>query len=90
MASAIRYGPTTLGGVGMVRFETLQGVGQIQNFVKQTLEVLHVYWITPSLCPCLGPNEHRHKYSYPHDTISEPSSLRIKILTKPPRIPCSH
>eukprot|EP00980_Cylindrotheca_fusiformis_P017433 scaffold5424_cov132-Cylindrotheca_fusiformis.AAC.1 len=34
MACAIRYGPVTLGGVGLVQFETIQGSGQIQNFLK--------------------------------------------------------
>eukprot|EP00980_Cylindrotheca_fusiformis_P020498 scaffold7555_cov72-Cylindrotheca_fusiformis.AAC.3 len=34
MSCAIRYGPIALGGVGMVQFESLQGIGQIQNFIK--------------------------------------------------------
>eukprot|EP00980_Cylindrotheca_fusiformis_P026777 scaffold17422_cov103-Cylindrotheca_fusiformis.AAC.6 len=34
MACAIRYGPVSLGGVGLVQFETIQGSGQIQNFLK--------------------------------------------------------
>eukprot|EP00980_Cylindrotheca_fusiformis_P024037 scaffold11426_cov78-Cylindrotheca_fusiformis.AAC.2 len=90
MACAIRYGPTTLGGVGMVRFETLQGVAGANPELRETLEVLHVYWITPSLCSRLGPNERGHKYSDTYDTISAPHPLRIKVPTKPPRLPCRH
>eukprot|EP00980_Cylindrotheca_fusiformis_P016559 scaffold4965_cov87-Cylindrotheca_fusiformis.AAC.1 len=34
MSCAIRYGPPSLGGLGLVRLETIQGVGQILNFIK--------------------------------------------------------
>ena len=41
MALEIRYGPKELGGAGFVHFETLQGEGQILNFLK--------HWMTDSI-----------------------------------------
>eukprot|EP00980_Cylindrotheca_fusiformis_P024905 scaffold12690_cov177-Cylindrotheca_fusiformis.AAC.2 len=34
MSCAIRYGPVSMGGVGLVQFKTIQGTGQMMNFLK--------------------------------------------------------